>query len=146
MNFHLQVMHTRKGESILDTMNNAQKRLGTVNGMIWPIAIKELRLKHKLSGKRGKRGSHQFHHLSQEYTHLTNKLQYQTMAKTYNQLVDTHEKLEVDSSLLLTHTFDPSCLEDSVHRITQFVSNWLLDEIYLIERLLKEFRNRKGIL
>ena len=135
----LQAIHTRKGVSINDIMIKAQKRLGSVNGMVWQMAIKEL----KLSGKLSKR---QVHHLSQDYIIPANKTQYQITAKTYNHLVDTHEKLEVDSSLLLTHTFDPSCLEDSVHRVTQSVSNWLLDEIYTIERLLREFRHRERVL
>ncbi|KAL7536990.1 hypothetical protein ACHAXR_007525 [Thalassiosira sp. AJA248-18] len=132
-------IHTRKGEYIIDAMTKAEKQLGPVNDMVWQMAMKELKLKQTIIGKRG---NHQIDHLSHDYTMPTNKVQYKTLAKTYNTLIDIHAKLEVESSLLLTHTFDPSCMEDSVHRITQSVSNWLLDEIFFVGRLLKESRRR----
>ena len=43
--------------------------------------------------------------------------------------------------LEMTHTFDPSWLKDSKHCIAQSVSNWILDEIDVIGKLLKESRH-----
>lgn len=112
---------------------------------IWTIATGKLNLTQQIIGKGD--GSDDTHHHNLEYlnheyhsTFPTNNSSYIKLAKVYNQLIDTHEQLELDFSLLFTHGFDPSCMEDSVHRITQSVSNWLLDEIYFVGRLLKESR------
>lgn len=138
-NYCEQAIHTRKGEAITDTITKAERRMGTiVTQMAWQMAMKKLPgLKSQIIGRR-RFNTHNLDYLSNEYIVPTNKLQYEKAAKMYNHLIDTHEKLEVDASLLFTHTFDPSCLEDSVHRITQSVSNWLLDEISILGRLLKE--------
>lgn len=126
-------MPTHKGESILVTMNNTEKRLGRVTEMIWQMAIKMLNLKHHVSGKDGAR---HLGFLSSRHTEPIDKLQHQKMAKLYNHLIDTHAELEMDPGLLFTHSFDPTLDDDPVHRITQSVSNWLLDEISIIGRLL----------
>lgn len=121
----------------MDTMTKVEQKLGTVMHMAWEMATKKLELnrqiirRHDESSRKG---------LVQEYDIPTNESQYQTLAKIYNHLIDAHEKLEEDSSILLVHTFDPSCGEDPVHRITQSVSNWLLDEIYAIGGVLQESR------
>ena len=74
----------------------------------------------------------------------TNNSQYWQLAKMYNRLIDTHETLEADcGGIIFTHAFDPSCMVvDSVHRIASSVSNWILDEIYVVGRMLKESRQR----
>jgi hypothetical protein len=78
--------------------------------------------------------------LFQSYSIPQNISEYNDLVKVYNRLIDEHEKLERDSSLLLMHTFDPSCLDDSAHRITQSVADWLLDEIDVLENKLRESR------
>ena len=121
-------------------MSKIEQKLGTVLHMVWKMATKKLDLKQQIIRKGDKGDTHRLDYLTYEYIIPTNKLRYEKLAKMYNQLIDIHETLEVDSSLLFMHTFDPSCVEDSVHRITQSVSNWLLDEIVVIGHLLKESR------
>ncbi|KAL9186335.1 hypothetical protein ACHAXT_005573 [Thalassiosira profunda] len=138
---HLAI-HTRKGERIFDTMKKNERRMGeAVAEMSWQMAKKRLKLKRHLKDKQTT--SHD--HLSEEYALPKDRSQYFELAKVYNRLIDTHERLELNSSVLLTHTFDPSLLEDSVHRITSAVSEWLLDEIEILARVLKESRLRMGI-
>lgn len=136
-NYCEQAIHTRKGETITDTITKAERRMGTIVTQIaWQMAMKKLPgLKSQIIGRR-RFNTHNLDYLSNEYSVPTNKLQYEKAAKIYNHLIDAHEKLEVDASLLFTHAFDPSCSEDSVHRITQSVSSWLLDEIAVLGRLL----------
>ena len=80
-------------------------------------------------------------HLSQSYIIPEDKVQYQQLTKLYNQLVDTHEQLELDCGILF-YTFDPSLMEDSAHRIVASVSNWLLNKIENVNRVLRESRQR----
>lgn len=111
--------------------------------MIWRMTMKSLNLQHCIIGECDKvKNAHCLDHLRhKQHTAIpTDKMQYEKLAKLYNRLIDMHETLELNSSVLFTHAFDPTCMEDSVHRITQSVSNWLLDEIYVVGRVLKESR------
>ena len=96
-----------------------------------------LDLKHRIVGKGG---ADQLGYLIGSSTEPTNKVQYQKLARLYNQLIDMHAELELFPGPLYTHTFDPTLVDDPVHRITQSVSNWLLDEISTLGRLLKRYR------
>ena len=131
-----QAIHTRKGESVRQTMSKVKQKLGTVTDLVWIMAMKKLKLKQQCI-----RNSHSKLHrikcLRHVHTVLTNRLEYQRLCKLYNQLIDEHEMLELDVSLLLRHTFDPSRLDDSAHRLTRNVSNWLLDKTFSNGRLLK---------
>ena len=71
-------------------------------------------------------------YLKSSHAEPLNKVQFQKLAKLYNQLVDKHAELELDPCLLFTHTFDLTLGEDPVHRITQSASNWLSDKISII--------------
>lgn len=106
------------------------------------MAMKKLNMKRQIIRKGTKWNSYNLDYLSHNHIVPMNNSQYLPLAKMYNRLIDTHEKLEEDCSILFTHEFDPSCMEDSVHRISQSVSNWILDEIYLVGRILKESRQR----
>ena len=124
-------------------MTKTEQKLGKTVHKIWTVATGKLNLEHQIIRKGdGSDTHHDLEYLNHEYhsTIPTNNSSYIKLAKVYNQLIDTHEQLELDFSLLFTHGFDPSCMEDSVHRITQSVSNWLLDDIYFVGRLLKESR------
>jgi hypothetical protein len=133
--YFYQAIPTRKGEPVIVTLKNTEKRLGRVAELIWRMAIKMLNLKHSISEKDGVR---YLAYLSSSRTEPANKVQFQKLAKLYNQLIDTHAELELDPGLLFMHTFDPTLDEDPVHRITQSVSNWLLDEISIIGNLLTQ--------
>jgi hypothetical protein len=101
--------------------------------LIWQMAIKKLNLSHRLGGRGYSTTT------DHDCTVPQNETQYQTLAKLYNTLIDAHEKLELDSGVIFTHAFDPS-IDDSASRITQSVSNWLLDRVSTIGRLLNESR------
>jgi len=127
--YYYQAIPTRKGEPIIVTLKNTEKRLGRVTEMIWRMAITMLNLKQCISEKDGVCN---LAYLSSSRTEPANKVQFRKLAKLYNQLIDTHVELELNPGLLFTHTFDPTLGDDPVHRITQSVSNWLLDEISII--------------
>ena len=113
------------------------------------MAVEKLKLKQQIRGK-GRRSSKTsssisnditLDHLSQSYNIPENKVQYQQLTKQYNQLVETHEKLELDCGILF-YTFDPSLMDDSAHRIVASVSNWLVNKIENVNRVLRESRQR----
>ncbi|KAK1747700.1 hypothetical protein QTG54_001663 [Skeletonema marinoi] len=79
--------------------------------------------------------------LGKAHAFPTNSSEYKSSVTRYNSLIDLHEKIEMNLGLAMTHTFDPSCMQDPAHRITQSVSNWILDEIDFIGKLLKESRH-----
>mmetsp|Transcript_7320 Transcript_7320/g.13811 ORF Transcript_7320/g.13811 Transcript_7320/m.13811 type:complete len:507 (+) Transcript_7320:136-1656(+) len=130
-------IHARKGQALAQTMKHVEKQLGSVVDMLWAMATKKLKLSFILHTPRRLQNLQPL--MEQNYVPSI-KSDYERLIKLYNKLIDQHEKLELDSSILLTHTFDPSCLEDSTHRITHAVSNWILDEISLNGRLIKEAR------
>ena len=111
------------------------------------MAVEKLKLKQQIRRKgrssktSGSIANDSLDHLSQSYNIPENKVQYQKLTKQYNQLVETHEKLELDCGILF-YTFDPSLLEDSAHRIVASVSNWLLNKIDIVNRILRESRQR----
>ena len=111
------------------------------------MAVEKLKLKQQIrrkgrsSSKTSSSISNDLDHLSQSYSIPEDKVQYQKLTKLYNQLVETHEKLELDCGILF-YTFDPSLLDDSAHRIVASVSNWLLNKIKNVERVLRESRQR----
>lgn len=118
-------------------MKHVEKQLGSVVEMLWAMATKKLKLSFIRHIPRRLQNLQPL--IEQNYVPSI-KWDYERLIKLYNKLIDQHEKLESDSSILLTHNFDPTCLEDSTHRITQAVSNWILDEIFLNGRLIKEAR------
>ena len=126
----------------MSTLEIHTERLGTVTQMIWQMAMKKLKIKRRIIRKGTKWDAYDFDYLSHNHIIPTDNSGYLNLAKIYNRLIDEHEKLESNSGLLLTHAFDPSCTEDPVHRLTQSVSNWILDEIYAVGRILKESRHR----
>lgn len=128
-----QAIHTQKGEAIMTTARRLEKQIGTVvTQLIWEMAMKKMNLSHRIRGI-GDAAT------DPECSVPTNESQYQTLAKLYNQLIDTHEQLELENGIIFTHAFDPT-IDDSAHRITQSVSNWLLDRVSTIGRLLNESR------
>jgi hypothetical protein len=135
--YRLQAIPTQNGEPVIVTLKNVEKRLGRVIELIWLMATQILLLKHRIAGRGGAANLGYF---IGSYTEPTNKVQYQKLAKFYNQLIDMHAELELRPGLLYTHTFDPTLGDDPVHRITQSVCNWLLDELSIIGRLLKKSR------
>ncbi len=133
MSFNNQAIYTKKGEAIVATVKRTEEQIGpVVTQLIWQMAIKKLSLSHRLGGK-GTITS------DNDYIVPTNEVQYQTLAKLYNNLIDIHEKLELDPGIMFTHAFDPT-IDDSTHKITQSVSNWLLDRVSTMGRLLNESR------
>lgn len=127
-----QAIHTQKGEGIMTTAKRIEKQLGSViTQLIWEMAVKKMNLSHRIRGIGDA--------TDPECSVPTNESQYQTLAKLYNQLIDTHEQLELENGIIFTHAFDPT-IDDSAHRITQSVSNWLLDRVSTIGRLLNESR------
>lgn len=107
--------------------------------LIWTMATKKLNLERQIiRGASGGDDVHRLQFLRRERAVPADESGYMALAKAYNQMIDAHERLEADSSLLYTHTFDPSCTRDSAHLITQSACGWLLDEIYIVGRLLKE--------
>jgi len=114
--------------------------------MSWIMAVEKLKLKQQIRRKGRKTSSSiisndTLDHLSQSYNIPEDKVQYQQLTKLYNQLVETHEKLELDCGILF-YTFDPSLMEDSAHRIVASVSNWLLSKNENVNRILRESRQR----
>lgn len=114
------------------------------------MAVEKLKLKQQIrrKGRSSKTSSSNISnntttldHLNQSYNIPEDKVQYQKLTKLYNQLVETHEKLELDCGILF-YTFDPSLMEDSAHRIVASVSNWLLSKIENVNRILRESRQR----
>ena len=134
MSIGYQAIDTQKGEAIITTAKRIEEQVGTtVMQLIWQMTIKKLNLSHRLGG----RGD--ITNTDHDCIVPQNETQYQTLAKLYNALIDAHEKLELDSGIIFTHAFDPS-IDDSASRITQSVSNWLLDRVSTIGRLLNESR------
>ena len=130
----VQAISTRKGELISESLAAVERGMGNVNDLVWIMAAKKLKL--------GINSSSSLHKLfRQRPSTLNDTSQYNAMVKVYNRLIDEYDKIEQDTNLLLMHTFDPSCLSDSAHRIVQSVSNWLLDELSIIERNLCEARH-----
>jgi hypothetical protein len=130
---------TKKGEPIIETLIAVEKRISCVTDLAWMVAAKRLKLESLIlqlrsSNSRCKKLISNYQFIPEEIS------EYDSLVKVYNQLVDAHKKLEVDTSLLLMHNFDPSCLDDSAHRITQSVSHWLLDEISNTGNSLRESR------
>lgn len=110
-------------------MSAVESRIGTVSNLVWIMAAKKLKL--------GLNFSSSLHKIFHQRTSISKDTsQYNALVKVYNQLIDEHDKIERETNLLMMHTFDPSCLSDSAHRIVQSVSNWLLDELSIIERNL----------
>lgn len=114
-------------------MAAVENQLGTAASVSWIMASKKLKLniQSKLH----------LHKLHQHQSIPKDMSQYNNLVRVYNRLIEEHEKLEMDASLLLMHTFDPTCLEDSAHLITRSVSHWLLDEIDVIGNSLREARH-----
>jgi len=131
-----QVISTKKGELVSESLASVEKRIGTVTDFAWIMASKKMKLKSQFSSIRLYNLFGQDHFIPKDVS------QYNSLVKVYNQLIHEHEELEADTSLLLMHTFDPSCLNDSAHRITQSVSNWLLDEISILENNLCQARQK----
>ncbi|KAL7518537.1 hypothetical protein ACHAWX_003355 [Stephanocyclus meneghinianus] len=130
---------TRKGEPIVETLIAVEKRISCVTDLAWMVAAKRLKLeslilKLKSSNSCCKKLISNYHFIPEDMS------EYNSLVRVYNQLVDAHKKLELDISLFMMHTFDPSCLDDSAHRITQSVSHWLLDEISNAGNNLRESR------
>ena len=115
--------------------------------MSWIMAVEKLKLKQQIrrkgrsSSKTSISNDITLDHLSQSYNIPEDKVQYEKLTKQYNQLVETREKLELDCGILF-YTFDPSLMEDSAHRIVASVSNWLLNKIDIVNRVLRESRQR----
>jgi hypothetical protein len=115
-------------------MSSIEQRIGQAIGLVWVKAIKWL----KLNTLQRPPILAEMSHLVGSHAPPTNKIEHRKLVRIHNILVEQHQKLELDASILLMHTFDPSCLNDSAHRLTQSVANWLLAEISTTERLLKE--------
>lgn len=133
----MKAISIRKGEALSESLSAVERQIGSeVSNLAWAMAANKLQLDFRHTSTRLEK---LFHH---HQTIPSNTAQYNSLIKVYNQLIDEHEMVERETSLLLTHTFDPSCIEDSAHRITQSVSSWLLDEIDVIENNLREARVR----
>ena len=102
--------------------------------MAWIMASKKLKIEYIITKK-------DLTILGKAHAFPTNSSEYKSSVTRYNSLIDLHEKIEMNLGLAMTHTFDPSCMQDPAHRITQSVSNWILDEIDIIGKLLKESRH-----
>lgn len=129
-----QAIDTKKGEVISITAKRIEEQLGSVvTKLIWEMAIQKLKLSHRIHGKL---------ETTIDYNHTVpaNEAQYHSLAKLYNRVIDMHEMLELESGIIFTHAFDPT-MNDSTHKITQSVSNWLLDTISTLGRLLNESRH-----
>lgn len=126
---------SKVGISIAETMSTIEQQLGDiVTDMAWIMASKKLSIKHTSTKK-------ELTILQKAHIYPLNVSEYESSVTIYNAMIDLHEKIETDFGSAMTHTFDLSCLQDSAHRITQSVSNWILDEIELIGNLLKESRH-----
>jgi len=140
-------IHTHKGELIMHTLTKVERQLDIVSQMSWQMAIEKLKLKPQNMSKTNKTSNtpHNLDYLNSTYTPPSNKVQYEKLAKFYNQLIHTQEQLELDCGILFTHTFDPSCMNDPLHRIISSVSHWLLVKISIMGRILTESRKRLEI-
>lgn len=128
----------------MNTLTKVERQLDIVSQMSWQMAIEKLKLKSQISNKTGNT-LHNLDFLNSTYTPPSNKVQYEKLAKFYNQLIHTQEQLELDCGILFTHTFDPSCMNDPLHRIISSVSHWLLVKISIMGRILTESRKRLEI-
>lgn len=127
----------RRNEALSKSLSSIETQIGReVSNLAWIMAANKLKLDFRHAPMRHDKPF--YHH----HTIPRNTAQYNALIKVYNQLIDEHETIERETGLLLMHTFDPSCIEHSAHRITQSVSNWLLDEIGVIEKNLREARVR----
>ena len=122
------------GVSIAANIFNIEQQLGDVLDMAWILASKKLKVEY-ISVKI------QLKILSSAHFFPTKLSEYKSVVTRYNNLIELHEKMEMKLGLKMMYTFDPSCTQDSAHRISQAVSNWILDEIDLIGSLLKESRH-----
>lgn len=121
---------------VSESLTAAENRIEAAIDFVWIMAASKLKLELQY------RSSHR-HKLFQLSSFVPQDTsQYNSLVKVYNQLIDEHQKLEMDISLLLMCTFDPTCINDPAHKIAQSVSNWLLDEICIIENHLNEARQR----
>ena len=127
-------IHCKVGVSIAGTMERIDQQLGDVINMAWIMASNKLKIKYIITKK-------DLAILGKAHTFPTNLSEYKSSATRYNDLIDLHEKIEMNLGPAMIHTFDPSCMKDSAHRIAQSVSNWILDEIEIIGKLLKESRH-----
>lgn len=127
-------INCKVGVPIAETLTRIEQQLGNVIDMSWIMASKKLKIKYIITKK-------ELAMLGKAHTFPTNVSEYNSSVARYNSLIDLHEKIELDLGLAMTHTFDPSWLQDSDHRIAQSVSNWILDEIDVIGKLLKESRH-----
>lgn len=128
-------IHCKVGVHVADTMAGIEKLLGDVIDMAWIMTSKKLNIIYSTSKKElaalvGK-----------AHTNPANFSEYKSSVTRYNDLIDLHEKIETDLGLAVTLTFDSSFMNASAHRIAQSVSNFLLDEIEFIGKLLKESRH-----
>ena len=131
----------------MNTLTKVERQLDIVSQMSWQMAIEKLKLKPQNMSKTNKTSNtpHNLDYLNSTYTPPSNKVQYEKLAKFYNQLIHTQEQLELDCGILFTHTFDPSCMNDPLHRIISSVSHWLLVKVSIMGRILTESRKRLEI-
>jgi len=115
-------------------MSTIEQQLGDIVDMAWIMASRKLSIKHTSTKK-------ELVILQKAHIYPSNFSEYESSVTIYNAMIDLHEKIETDFGSAMTHTFDLSCLQDSAHRITQSVSNWILDELEFIGNLLKESRH-----
>ena len=127
-------INCKVGVPIAETMARIEQQLGNVIDVAWIMTSKKLKIKYIITKK-------DLATLGKAHAFPTNFSEYNSSAARYNSLIDLHEKIELNLGLAMTHTFDPSWLQDSEHRIAQSVSNWILDEIDVIGKLLKESRH-----
>ena len=127
-------IHCKVGVSIAETMSTIEQQLGDIVDMAWIMASRKLSIKHTST-------KNDLAILQKAHIYPSNFSEYESSVTIYNAMIDLHEKIETDFGSAMTHTFDLSCLQDSAHRITQSVSNWILDEIEFIGNLLKESRH-----
>jgi hypothetical protein len=127
-------IHCTVGVSIAETMMKIEQQIGNVIEMAWIMASKKLKIKYSITKR-------DLAILGKAHTFPTNLSEYKSTVTRYNDLIDLHEKIEMSLGPAMTYTFDPSCMKDSAHRIVQSVSNWILDEIDVIGKLLKESRH-----
>lgn len=127
-------INCKNGVSIADTLMRIEQQLGNIIDMAWIMASKKLKIKYIITQQ-------DLVLLGMAHTFPTNLSEYKSSVTRYNNLIDLHETIEINLGLAMTHTFYPSCMHDPAHRIAQSVSNWILDEIEVIGKLLKESRH-----
>lgn len=127
-------INCKNGVSIADTLTRTERQLGNVIDMAWIMASKKLKINYIITQK-------DLVLLGKAHTFPTNLSEYKFSVTRYNSLIDLHETIEIKLGLAMTHTFYPSCRHDPAHRVAQSVSNWILDEIEVIGKLLKESRH-----